>query len=188
MITLAARHASSATATALLLTFLSATAGAQETPPPADATTPAVSQMPRVTLSWTEAPLRDVLRAFASYSGRSIVAGGGVEGVFVTADIQDQPWDLALQAILESRGLTATENEAGIIRVEAYSALASRELFERVSVRSYRVSYVRAAELRATIEPLLSERGSVSILESANTLVVSDVERVHRVVRELLGR
>ncbi|MDX1495157.1 MAG: hypothetical protein R3253_13900 [Longimicrobiales bacterium] len=141
-----------------------------------------------MTLSWTEAPLRDVLRAFAFYSGRSIVVGSGVEDVFVTADIRDQPWDLALQAILESHGLWATENEAGIIRVETYSTLASRELVEPVSVRSYRVAYVRAAELQAAIQSLLSERGSVSVLASSNILVVSDVERVHRVVRELLGR
>ncbi len=150
--------------------------------------TPAASAMPSVTQSWTEAPLRDVLRAFAVFSGRSIVAGAGVDGVFVTADIRDQPWDLALQTILESRGLRAIENEQGIIRVESYGATSSRDRVQPVVTRAYRISYSRAAELQATIAPLLSERGSVSVLESTNMLVVSDVERVHRVVKELLGR
>lgn len=141
---------------------------------------------PRVTVSWTEAPIQDVLRAFAAHSGRSIVAGSGVEGVFVTADIIDQPWDVALGAILRSRGLWAQEDEHGIIRVDALADLGSRETVEPLVTRTYRVSYARASELQATIAPLLSERGSVSVLESANALVVTDVGRVQRVVAELL--
>ncbi len=176
-----------------LLAFLYAAqaAAAQATPPVPDSrdeVAPTVSSQPRVTLSWTEAPLRDVLRAFAFYSGRSIVAGSGVDGVFVTADIRDEPWDLALQAILESRGLAAEENEEGIIRVASYAELASRERVQPIVTRSYRIAYARAGEMQATLAPLLTERGSVSVLESANTIVVSDVERVHRVVRRLLGR
>ena len=58
----------------------------------------------RISVTWTEAPIRDVLRAFAAYSGRSIVAGNQVTG-FVAADINDQPWDVALQTILSGRGL-----------------------------------------------------------------------------------
>ena len=111
-----------------------------------------------------------------------------MDGVFVTSDIRDQPWDLALQTILESRGLRAIENEQGIIRVESYGATSSGDRVQPVVTRAYRISYSRAAELQATIAPLLSERGSVSVLESTNMLVVSDVERVHRVVKELLGR
>ena len=72
--------------------------------------------------------------------------------------------------------------------MESYGAISSRERAQPMVTRAYRISYSRAAELRATIAPLLSERGSVSVLESTNALVVSDVERVHRVVKELLGR
>lgn len=174
-----------------LLAAMTSPAATQEPSPGSgsrDAVGPPSSVQPRVTVSWTQAPLRDVLRAFAAYSGRSLVAGSGVDGVFVTADIRDQPWDLALQSILASRGLTAEENEAGIIRVSSHAELADREALGPVVTRSYRIGYARASELRATFAALLTSRGSVSVLESANTIVVSDVERVHRVVRRLLGR
>lgn len=146
-----------------------------------------ISQLSRITVSWTEAPLRDVIQAFAAYSGRSIVLGTGAEGLFVTADINDQPWDVALGTILRSRGLWAVENEYGIIRVESLADVAAREALQPIVTRAYRVSYSRAAELQSTIAPLLSERGSVSVVESSNVLVVTDVERVQRVVAGLLG-
>ncbi len=127
----------------------------------------------------------EVLRAFAAFSGASIVAGAGVGG-FVTADINDQPWDVALASILATQRLLATENASGIIRVENMADVGSREVVEPVVTRSYRISFSRAAELQAAIAPLLSPRGSVSVVESTNTLVVSDIERVQRAVGALL--
>jgi len=143
------------------------------------------SQARRISVTWTEAPIHDVLRAFAVFSGMSIVPGVGVDG-FVTADINDQPWDAALRTILSTRGLVATEDEHGIIRVESMESLSSREGFDQLITRSYRISYGRASELQATLGPLLSERGTVSVVESTNTLVISDVARVHLVLVGLL--
>lgn len=71
----------------------------------------------RITVSFRDAPLREVLRVFAEVSGRSIVLGAGLGDARVTAEIQDQPWDAALQAILEAQGLSARETETGIIQV-----------------------------------------------------------------------
>lgn len=140
----------------------------------------------RISVTWTEAPIRDVLRAFAAYSGRSIVPGSEVRG-FVTADINDQPWDVALQAILSGRGLIGVEDEYGIIRVDDLASLASREGVETLQTRSYRLSYARATEVQAAVAGVLSERGSVGVIESTNTLVVTDVPRVHATVARLIG-
>lgn len=141
----------------------------------------------RISVTWTEAPIRDVLRAFAAYSGRSIVAGSSVTG-FVTADINDQPWDVALQVILSGRGLVAVEDEYGIIRVGDMAAMAAHEAVETLVTRSYRLSYTPAAEVQPAIAAVLSERGSVGIVESTNTLLVTDVARVHAAVARLIGR
>jgi len=143
------------------------------------------SQARRISVSWTEAPLADVLRAFAYFSGASIVVGSGVGG-FVTADINDQPWDVALEAVLSTRGLVAAENEHGIIRVENIADLDAREAVAPLLTRTYRISYSQAAEIQAAIAPLLSPRGSVSVVPSANTLVVSDVARVQSAVASVL--
>lgn len=153
----------------------------------ATAQEPTGEAVSRISVTWTEAPIRDVLQAFAAFSGRSIVAGANVGG-FVTADINDRPWDVSLRAVLSSLGLVAIEDEYGIIRVEDMRTVADREQIEVVTTRSYRLSYVKASEIQATIEPLLSDRGSVSVVETTNTIVVSDVPRVHRVIARLIGR
>jgi len=143
------------------------------------------SEMRRISVTWTEAPIDDVLSAFAAFSGASIVAGAGVDG-FVTADINDQPWDVALEAVLATRGLVATENEHGIIRVENMVDLDARESVEPLLSRSYRISFSEASEIQAAVAPLLSPRGSASVMPGTNTLVVSDVARVQRAIAALL--
>jgi type II secretory pathway component HofQ len=153
---------------------------AQSAPPPASQT-----GTRRVSVTWEAVPLRDVLLAFATFSGVSIVAGAGVDG-FVTADINDQPWDVALEAILASLGLFAVQEESGIIRVQAMAGLSERETVEPVATRSYRLSFARAAEIQSAVAPLLSPRGSISILESTNTVIVSDIPRVQRAIADLL--
>jgi type II secretory pathway component GspD/PulD (secretin) len=139
----------------------------------------------RVSVTWEAAPLWEVLQAFAAFSGASIVAGAGVDG-FVTADINDQPWDIALEAILSSLGLYAVEERSGIIRVQSMSDTATREAVEPVVTRTYRLSFATAAEVQTALAPLLSERGSISILESTNTVIVSDIARVQQSVAALL--
>jgi type II secretory pathway component HofQ len=142
-------------------------------------------QTRRISVTWTETPIAEVLQAFAYVSGASIVAGAGVDGL-VTADINDQPWDVALGAILSTRGLVATEDEHGIIRVESMAELDARETVEPLLSRSYRISFSDASEIQAAVAPLLSSRGSVSVVPSTNTLVVSDVARVQRAIASLL--
>jgi type II secretory pathway component HofQ len=148
-------------------------------------TEPPVSQARRVSVTWEEAPIAEVLRAFAAVSGISIVAGADVTG-FVTADINDQPWDVALRTILSSQGLRAVEGPVGILRIESFTGANEDETVEPLVTRTYRLSISRASELQAAVAPLLSPRGGIAVLESTNTLVVTDVGRVHRAVAPLL--
>ena len=150
------------------------------------AQSPEESTLRRISVTWTDAPIRDVLRAFAAFSGRSIVPGASVTGR-VTADINDQRWDVALAAIIASQGLIATEDEYGIIRVGDMRVTNDQEGIEPVVTRVYRLSFTKASELQATIEPLLSDRGSVRVMESTNSLVVTDIARVQRAVGGLIG-
>lgn len=146
---------------------------------------PMPSEARRVSATFTGQPIEDVLQAFASYAGASIVLGSDVTG-FVNADINDQPWDVALRAILDGMGLVAVEDEYGIIRVSSIVNLDRREEIDPIITRSYRISYSRAAEIQAAIAPLLSDRGSASVAASSNTLIVSDVARVQKAVSALL--
>lgn len=135
----------------------------------------------RMSVTWRDAPIHDVLLAFALFSGKSIVPASSISGT-VTADINDQPWDVALRTILSSHGLVAVENEYGIISVDDIGNLNAEEAIEPILTRSYRISFVTAAEIQGALAPLLSERGSITVSPSTNTVVVSDIARVHRAI------
>ena len=145
----------------------------------------APSQARRISVTWTQAPINDVLLAFAAFSGTSIVPGSNVAG-FVTADINDQPWDVALQTILAGQGLVATENDYGIIRVDNITDLNDREAIEPIQTVPHRISFATATELQTAVQPLLSERGQVTVGQGTNTLVVSDIARVQDAIADLL--
>ena len=139
----------------------------------------------RISITFTNSPMQDVLLAFASFSGKSIVPGSNVTGV-VTADIRDQPWDIALRTILSAYGLAADEDDYGIIRVDNINDLNQREEVEKIITQAHRINYATATELQTAIQPLLTERGNITVGQGTNTLVVSDIDRVQSAVRQLL--
>ncbi len=139
----------------------------------------------RISVSFTDTPMRDVLFTFSELSGRSIVPGSGVTGN-VSADIRDQPWDVALQTILESHGLAAREYDSGIIRVDRLQDLSERAEVEQLVTRAFRVNYGGVEDYQSSVESLLSSRGRVSISSSTNSLVVTDVPGVLEAVEQLL--
>jgi type IV pilus assembly protein PilQ len=150
------------------------------------------STQPRITVTYNDADIRDVLAAFAAFSGRTIVVGKGVEGK-VTAEVRDQPWDVAMNAILQSQGLAAAEDNNGIITVDSYASILAKQSTEPLVTQLIPVNYARAASLVETMSSLLSKdcppaapgatvqqascpaRGSVRADSSTNTLLVTEV-------------
>lgn len=150
---------------------------------------PAQQAAQRITVTFSVTPLAEVLFIFAEFADRSIVPGAEIAAA-VTAEIRDQPWDVALQAILESHGLIAQEMESGIIRVDALENLSQREALEPPSTRAFQINYATATEAMAAVQALLTpDRGQASVAASTNTLVVTDVirvlDRVEALVAEL---
>ena len=129
--------------------------------------------------------IQDVLAFFARYSGRSIVMGTGVTGV-VSAEIANQPWDVALEAVLAANGLLGRELESGIIVVER--AAAPVEAPGRLMSRVFRLNYQPAVELEPVVRSMLTARGTVAVVNSINALVVTDEERVLAQVASILGQ
>lgn len=113
------------------------------------------SQQPRISVVYQGSDIRDVLAAFASFSGRTIIPSSSVPGVKVDAEIKDQPWDVALQAILSAQGLDATEDANGIIIVDTQERIASRALTEALVTRIVRLNYQRATPVGEQIRQRL---------------------------------
>jgi type IV pilus assembly protein PilQ len=151
------------------------------------------SDQPRITVTYQDADIRDVIAAFATFSGRTIVVGKDVAGS-ITAEIKNQPWDVALRAILQGQGLAAAEDAiSGIITVDSYKNIASKQASEPLVTQLVAVNYAHASSLVGTLTGLLSRdcsgsagtgpqnaqtscvaRGNVAADTATNTLVITE--------------
>lgn len=128
---------------------------------------------PRITIYFQNTPIDEVIAAFAEFSGRSIVMGAGITGT-VNADIRNQEWDVALDALLPLYGLAAQEMESGIIRVDKVENMREQEKLEELLTRSFTIKYATVDSIMPAIQGLLSERGKVTRNSATNTLIVTD--------------
>ena len=178
---------------------------------PAMQDAPRAPEQKRITVSFQDVHIRDVVGAFAKFSDRTIIIGKAVDG-FVTADIVDQPWDVALRQILQSQGFTALEDSNGIITVDSYTNLADREKVEPLITKVIAVNYAKADAMAKTVKDLLSAgcggsqaaqaagaaaggqsscstRGAVTFDEKTNTVIITEtasrLEDIASYVRDL---
>jgi type IV pilus assembly protein PilQ len=113
------------------------------------------SQQPPITVTFQDTDIRDVIASFAAFSGRTIVVGKDVAGT-VTAEIRNQPWDVALRAILQGQGLAAAEDQmSGIITVDSYRNIQNREASEPLVTQLISINYAQASRLVETVRSLL---------------------------------
>jgi len=113
-------------------------------------------QQPRVTINWENADIRDVVAAFSAYSGRTIILSKGVETTKITANITDQPWDVALRVVLNANGLDAVEDPSGILVVDTQEHILARRAEEPLVSRTFQLNYAKAAVVQATLQDQLS--------------------------------
>lgn len=109
---------------------------------------------PRISVTFQDADIRDVVVQFAEHSGKTIVVGPAVTGT-VRAQIVDQPWDIALKKILDGYGLAAIEDSTGIITVDSHRNLAALASVEPLYTRIIQVNYTKAETMANTVRSLL---------------------------------
>ncbi len=143
---------------------------------------------PRITVTWDRASIADVVSGFAAFSGRTIIIGKDVKGE-VTAEVKNQPWPMAFQAILGSQGLSAQEMAGGIIRVDAPGVLSALDSLEPLETSVVRINYAHAGSLEKTVESILTKgRGRVVADTGSNSLIITDTRtRVQNVTEFVRG-
>ena len=94
------------------------------------------------------------LRA-GTYEGHDVDVDA-LNAAFLAA-MQDQPWDVALRAILQAQGLAAKEDQDGIIAVDSYENIAKQQASEPLTTQIISVNYARASTLVSTVKSLLSK-------------------------------
>ncbi len=155
----------------------------------------------RLTLNFQDIETRAVLQLLADASGQNIVVSDSVQGS-VTLRLQNVPWDQALDIVLRTKGLDKRRNDNVIIvaPTEELAAREKAELAARQDVQELaplrseylQVNYAKAEDLAALIKTqgeggLLSKRGSVSVDERTNTLLLQDSADRLDDIRRLVG-
>lgn len=154
----------------------------------------------RITLNFQDIEVRSVLAIIADFTGLNLVASDSVQGR-VTLNLEDVPWDQALDLVLKSHGL-ASRQEGNVIVVAPAGELAQREQLEIQSreqmetlaplVTEYvEVRYARASDLAALLRGgegfgLLTERGRVAVDQRTNMLLIQDTaDQIDEILRTL---
>lgn len=133
---------------------------------------PSAQQVPRVSVSFRDTPLLDVLAVFSARSGLSIISGSQQNAaVRITAEIIDVPWDVALNNLLRASGLAVVKDPlSGILVVDSYANLRAQLASEPLSQQVIALNYARAQDLAPTIQSLLSREcsgGGLQIIGAA---------------------
>ena len=163
----------------------------------------------RLTLNFQDIETRAVLQLLAETSGRNIVVSDTVQGN-VTLRLRNVPWDQALDIVMTTKGLDMRQN-GNVIIVAPAEEIAARETADLEAKRAIseleplysefiQVNYAKASDLATLIaqggaqgggggNTLLSERGSISVDDRTNTLLVRDtaenLQDIRRMVRTL---
>ncbi len=147
----------------------------------------AQSQAPRITVQWDNAGIEDVVAGFAAFSGRTIILGKAITGN-VTAEVKNQPWDLAFNAVLESQGLAVQVQPGGIFNVVNKSELARADSTVPITTRLVRINYAKATSLVPAVASIVTKRGAVVADSVTNALVITEVSsRINEVVDFVRG-
>ncbi|HEU5304230.1 MAG TPA: AMIN domain-containing protein, partial [Gemmatimonadales bacterium] len=136
---------------------------------------PAAGPRPPVTLEFKDADIVSLLRVLATEGGRNIVIGEDVKGK-MSISLRNVPWELALQTILESRGLERVERD-GILRI------ATREQLTKEAETTIRMRDVEAKLAESSRKPEL--RGPLR--EETLRLYYTDAEEVAKTLQGILG-
>ena len=169
-----------------------------------------------LSMEFQDVEIRSVLDILAQFTDMNVVASDSVNGS-ITLRLINVPWDQALDIILKSKGLGKREN-GNVILVAPAAELAeqeAKELEAQQAVQAFaplrteyiRLSYAKAQDVFNLISQgrgasggtnnansqdsgsLLSNRGTVTIDERTNTLIIKDVaasiENIHSLVDKI---
>lgn len=162
----------------------------------------------KLTLNFQDIEVRSVLQLLADASGFNIVVPDSVNGS-VTLRLQNVPWDQALDIVLRTKGLDKRRQD-NVIIVAPAEELAAREKAALSSRRDMQdlaplrteylqINYAKASDIAALVlatggkggvagkNSMLSERGSVSVDDRTNTLLVQDTADSIANVRQLVS-
>ena len=137
----------------------------------------------RLSLNFQSIEVRAVLQLIADFTDLNLITSDTVTGN-VTLRLKNVPWDQALDIILRSKGL-AMVKDGNVISVAPATEVAARSKLDQtieaqapLISESIQINYAKASDftklLKTKDNSLLSERGSITVDERTNRLLIRD--------------
>ncbi len=152
-----------------------------------------------ISLNFQDIPVRTVLQLIADFNSFNLVITDSVSGN-ITLRLDDVPWEQALDIILKVKGL-GKRMDGNVLMIAPAAELATKEREQLASEKEVaelaplysefiQINYAKAGDIAAMLSSgntsLLSERGSVSIDERTNTVLLKDTASVIDSVKDMI--
>jgi len=149
-----------------------------------------------LSMKFKDADLRDVVLYLAEFANLNVVFDSDVRGT-VTCNLQDVPWDQALDIVLKQNKMGKII-EGNVLRIAPIGILTreqdderkmkeSKELAGPVQVKTVTLSYSKAKDVAALLKSKISNRGEMIIDERTNTLLITDVKDKLDLIEKLIS-
>ncbi len=165
----------------------------------------------KMTMDFVNADVTNVLRLIGEVSNLNIVWGPDVKGV-VSMRLKNVPWDQAMDLVLANNDL-AMRRQGNVIWVTTRTRLAqveeeekrkkdeeqaqkTKELKEAEEAKKAEplvteyltLDFAKATEIKDHIEKVKSDRGTVSVDERTNTIILRDIQQTIEEAKKIAQR
>ncbi len=151
-----------------------------------------------ITLDFSGADLRTVLRVFADHSGLNILIDPAVPSTPQDFLLKEIPWDQAMEIVLRANQL-GYEVDGTVIRVAPLKILEDEQKQRQalataqadagsLLVRTFSLSYAKADALSPLlVKSTLSRRGQIQVDTRTNTLIITDLQERLQTTADLIA-
>jgi len=153
----------------------------------------------RLSLNFQDIEVRAVLQLIADFTNLNMVTSDSVQGN-LTLRLKNVPWDQALDLILKTKGL-AMRKAGNVIMVAPAQEIAAQEKLELeankqieelapIKTEIIQINFAKAQDIATILSAkggTLSERGSTTVDQRTNTLLLSDTADRLDSARELIA-
>ncbi|MFC1501616.1 type IV pilus secretin PilQ [Elusimicrobiota bacterium] len=129
-----------------------------------------------ITFDFEEADIRDVLRILSIKSGINIIYGSDVTGN-ITMRLENVPFDKAFKTILGQLNLVSKKESDNILRVVTPQQITAERSQSVTVTKIFPLNYADSTDMKASLDTIRTaegRRGSISIDDRTNSLIVTD--------------
>ncbi|MGY5741304.1 type IV pilus secretin PilQ [Vibrio antiquarius] len=153
-----------------------------------------------ISINFQDIPVRNVLQLIADYNQFNLVVSDSVEGN-LTLRLDGVPWQQVLDIILQVKGLdkrvdgnvilVAPTDELDLREKQQLEKQQLEQTMGELSSEIIKVNFAKASDIAEMINgegniSMLSERGSMTIDERTNSLLIRELSENIEVIREII--